>query len=168
MNLPQPFYRVYQFFFAIFAKPDPQGLANAQEILSPAEWAIFCQLQPSEQAHAIIVLQKVATRAPEASLNLRKAALLHDVGKAKQPLHLWERVAIVLGQALFGKRTSNWTARPFLIRSQHPSWGAEMATEAGSPAEVISLIRRHQDKITTPRNDEDKLLLILQSADDES
>ena len=174
MTHSSPFYRIYQFFFAVFAKPTAADLEIVRQILSSGEAAIFARLQLSEQAHAIEVYKKVT--APAAEPALRKAALLHDVGKAKHPLRLWERIIIVVGPKIFGDKVTQWEtrppkgwARPFVIRAQHPAWGAEMAEKAGSSHEVINLIRKHQVKITQPpQNEEEKVLLVLQAADDQS
>ena len=124
--------------------------------LSPAELTLFGRLQPPEQAHAIKVLQTLQQEyvqfghsAPPALLS---AALLHDVGKSRYPLRLWQRVWIVLSKALLPERVSAWAqqdpqgwARPFVVAAEHPAWGAEMAAAAGAQPEVVALISAHQD-----------------------
>lgn len=58
--------------------------------------------------------------------------------------------------------------RAFVVARQHPSWGAQMATEAGATPLTVSLIRRHQDVLLKGSEDfEDRMLRLLQSADHE-
>jgi putative nucleotidyltransferase with HDIG domain len=172
-------YRVRQFLAALRAAPTPVDLARVRQTLTPAQAAWFEQLHPSEQAHAVRVLQEVETvcrrQGFEPPADLQVAALLHDVGKARYPLRLWERVVIVLGNALLPKTAARWgTAaphgwkRPFVIAAQHPAWGAAMVAGPDTSPRVVSLIRRHQDRSPLGGSEEDQLLAILQIVDDEN
>ena len=69
--------------------------------------------------------------------DLLAAALLHDVGKSRFPLRLWERVLIVSLKAFFPDRATRWGVgaakgwrRALVVAAQHPTWGAEMARQA--------------------------------------
>jgi len=174
-------YRTRQFFETIFSRPTPEAIALAQKILTPAQMVLFRQLQLSEQAHAVRVLQRLETvchkNCVELPDDLRVAALLHDVGKVHYPLRVWERVMVVLGKAIAPEYVKNWGNRPprgwfrpFVVAAHHPGWGAELAAEQGASPQVVALIRRHQDHL--PKNDiyneEDRLLAFLQAVDDES
>jgi hypothetical protein len=113
--------------------------------------ALFTRLQPSEQNHGLRVLQTLQNQG-ENHLDLLVAALLHDVGKTCYPLRIWERVVIVLGKQFFPNRmkqwgraqTSSWK-RPFVVASEHPSWGAELARKASASPLAVYLIREHQN-----------------------
>jgi hypothetical protein len=104
------------------------------------------------------------------------AALLHDIGKAKHPLNLLERVIIVLTSAALPGLSRRWGAaepqgwrRAFVVAAQHPKWGAGMALEAGASATLVELIRRHQDRVPPhPEAELDRLLLRLTRADREN
>jgi hypothetical protein len=168
-------YRVRQFWDALGANPTPAGLERAAELLNGDQIRLFLQLQPSEQAHALRVMEHLEARG-ETSPDLLVAALLHDVGKVRCPLRLWERILIVLGRAFFLHKAKTWSEGPpsglrraFVIAEKHPIWGAEMALEQGVSLLAANLIRRHQE--TGPLDSivlEDQLLAALQAADNKS
>lgn len=174
MMFSQVLYRARQFWSAWGASPlNEEELAPARSILTAKQMNLFRRLQPSEQIHALRVLQTIQAQG-ETDPDLQVAALLHDIGKARAPLKLWERVVIVLGKACFPHRVQSWGGgqpqgwkRPFVIAEQHPAWGGEIASEAGTSPLAVSLIRRHQS--SEPRSPvtqkEDQLLSILQAAD---
>lgn len=172
MNPARWLYRVRQFWRALTARPTPQALSHIQTILNPKQFALFTRLQASEQAHAFDVLSQLEEQGYKNS-DLLVAALLHDIGKARYPLRIWERVLIVLAQILFphsfdewGKGEPSGWRRPFVIAAQHPVWGAEMVAEVGTSDVALEIIRRHQDDIAEPVSEVDKMLLALQAVDD--
>ncbi len=77
---PRPLYRVRQFWRALHARPTAQELAAAQGVLTPQQYALFCRMQPSEQAHSLGVLRQLHAQALPPQ-DLQVAALLHDAGK---------------------------------------------------------------------------------------
>ena len=178
-------YRTRQFWLAL--RPDSRhaDLENAATFLNREQMALFVCMQPSEQAHSLRVLQALLERG-EQDKDLCVAALLHDIGKTRRPLHLWERIWIVLAQAVYPGCVAHWGREPdgqadqvewwrkaFVVAAQHPQWGAEMAAAAGTSSLAVALIRRHQDKPITPAGQEaatreEVLLNILQSVDDRS
>lgn len=168
-------YRIQQVQHNLLAGPLPmlaRELVTA--VLSPAEQQLFSQFTLSDQWHSY----RVATMLQEAGHNhheLLVAALLHDVGKTKAPISVIERSLIVLAQWFFPNRVGEWGdgepvgwKRPFVVKMQHPEWGAQMATVAGSNPLAISLIRRHQDPLSEIKSEEDRLLQLLQWADDQN
>ena len=58
--------------------------------------------------------------------------------------------------------------RAFVVREQHAAWGADLAKRAGSAAEVIELILRHQDTLMANGDELDERLMLLQWADDQN
>ncbi len=176
MSLGRALYRARQFFLAWRATLNPHDLEQARSILSPAQMALFNRMQPGEQAHALSVYRQLVEQG-ETSSDLLVAALLHDVGKIIYPLHLWERVLIVLAKAAFPIQSRRWGGLPverprgwrraFVVAEQHPAWGAALAAEAGSSARTVALIRQHQEPVTTSAEGEIvKLLIKLQAVDD--
>ena len=147
-------YRLRQFWQAVTAKPGNQDLELAHEYLSPPLMALFTQMQKSEQMHSISVFQDLLSHGEE-NPDLLIAALLHDVGKIKHPLSLFERIEIVIGTALFPKQSKKWGKsqpqgwkRPFVIAQNHPQWGAETVKNAGASKQTVEIIRRHHETIT--------------------
>lgn len=167
-------YRARQFFLALQARP-PSDLQTAQTLLSPALLELFRGLQSDEQSHSLSVLRRLREQG-ENDPDLLVAALLHDVGKARFPLRLWERVWIVLVKSLLPGYAARWGAgaprgihRSLVIAARHPAWGAEMAQQAGASPRVVELIRRHQEMLPPAANSPTECLLRkLQAADEES
>jgi hypothetical protein len=181
-------YRMQQFRLALRADPSPEDLQQAQKVLTPALLALFLRLSPSEQAHSLIVFKKL-TNQGEMDPDLLAAALLHDAGKSYFPLSVWERVLIVLGRAFFPSKAAQWgqeptggwppkeihplvrrLRQPFVVAERHPEWGAALVEQAGGSVLAVSLVRRHQERLSPyiDHNPENILLHKLQSVDNES
>lgn len=155
MKMKRIIYRSRQFWQAILSEPDAKGIQMAQEILSPSQMKIFIQMQPCEQAHSLAVLRSLINEknglSDQEYQAILEAALLHDVGKSRYPLRLWERVIIVLGKAFFPVQSEKWGQgepsgwrRAFVVSEKHPEWGSTMAADAGSSLLAVDLIRYHQ------------------------
>lgn len=174
---PRPLYRVRQFWLALHARPSAQDLALVQAVLSPQQFALFSQMQPSEQAHSLGVLQQLHQHAHPPH-DLQVAALLHDAGKSRMPLRLWERIWIVLAGAFAPAWAQRWGSQPvhdkkpswqrsLAVAWQHPEWGAQLAEQAGVSPLAVAIIRRHQQKMIAANGSvEEDLLLRLQAVDD--
>jgi hypothetical protein len=180
MSLARIVYRTEQFRKYLGIRAAPLDLSQAREILTPAQMDLFLRLQPGEQAHSLAVLGRLREQ-DQVDPDLQVAALLHDVGKSRFPLHVWERVWIVLASQLFPGRFQAWGAaqsaldklpwwqRASAVAAQHPAWGAELAQAAGCSRRAVSLIRRHQQPAPlVPQDEEDQLLASLQAMDDRS
>jgi hypothetical protein len=166
-------YRIQQFFRALnvsTSKIDFQGLDS---ILSSDQIELFQQMHPFDQEHCYRVYERLI-RDGNDHPDLLVAALLHDVGKSKVRIWIWERVIIVIGNPFiksfwvrFNKNHKcSWFSKLFMVSEFHPDWGAEKAEEAGASPLVVDLIRRHQNQIPVSTVCiEDKLLNILQFAD---
>lgn len=166
-------YRVRQFISALTDHPTPQHLARAAEVLTPPQLLLFRSLPGQDQAHALRVLDDLRIRDEDDPL-LLAAALLHDVGKIRCPLTIWERALAVLIGRLAPKLLQRWGRgrptgwrRPFVVAAQHPSWGAEMLAEIGAPRRLVELVRHHQDEPPGHTNSElIEGLRTLRTADD--
>jgi putative nucleotidyltransferase with HDIG domain len=156
---------VRQFWHALTAKPSPVEIKEVGQLLPSELMALFMEMKENDQAHSLWVYHQIQQQEIE-NPDLFVASLLHDIGKSRYPLSLWDRLVIVLGSALFPAQVKNWGKggakgwkRAFAISEQHASWGAEMAYQAGASAMVVSLIRRHQDKVDDRNGD--KLIYII-------
>ncbi len=173
-------YRIRQFWNALNSNPDPEDLELVQKLLTPAQMDLFTCMHSSEQVHSIAVMKRVRStediHSNDQSQDLFVAALLHDVGKSRYPLRLWERVIIVLAKAFFPGKVAGWSAgnpygwrRVFVISEHHPEWGAQMAAEVGTAPLAVELIRQHQNFYTDDFvSIEGRLLKKLQVADQNS
>lgn len=168
-------YRLGQFWQLIHASPlPPEAWREIEGVLAPAELALFRRFSPADRQHGYRVMCTLrAAREEEPALLV--AALLHDVGKTRVRIRLWERVLGTLGERVFPGRVKAWGSgraggwrRPFAIRVQHAAWGAKMAEEAGSAPLAVALVRRHQDKALDHLEPElARLLRRLQWADEQ-
>jgi hypothetical protein len=163
-------YRSRQFWNALPIPRQRVDIGALTPHLSDSQIILFRRLQPSEQAHALRMLERLKD-AGHANPDLLAAALLHDVGKVLYPLSLSDRVVVVLGKRFFRKKAKHWSLetltrfrRPFIVAAHHPAWGADLAQQAGASPRTVDLIRRHQD----PPAADDHLLIALQAADDEN
>jgi len=188
MNAARLFYRTRQFWHTLYSSVSEEELGLASTVLSPAQLALFLQMQASEQAHSLRVFRSLVQQGEE-DPELLAASLLHDAGKVRVPLRAWERVLIVLAEAICARCVRRWGTpvpgkeveqagwrRPFIVAVQHPAWGAELAALYGASPVIVNLIRRHQEKIEVDNaggaaaesSCEALLLRKLQSADDDS
>lgn len=145
-------YRIRQGVRALFAAARPADDRLAAEHLPPPLLALFRQMRPGEQLHSLNVLRVVLAQG-EASPPLAIAALLHDVGKIRCPLAVWQKTLAVLVCAFLPAWFRRWSLgdarrfwlRPFVVYVQHPKWSAELLTQAGAPPDAIWLCEHHAD-----------------------
>jgi hypothetical protein len=146
----------------------------AAQVLSPALLALFLKMRRAERQHSLNVFQTLRAQGHDDPA-LLTAALLHDVGKIRAPFYLWERVIVVLVKAAAPQTARRWGSgdqptgwrRPFVINYQHPRWSADMVAAAGGDPRAVRLIAAHQTQLNrAPHTDDERLLCILQAADD--
>ena len=169
-------YRLWQFWQILTAVPlEPSMREQVATLLSPAELALFSRFSLNDQWHSYRVM-KMLQDAGHSQPPLLVAALLHDVGKTKLSLSIWQRSLIVPASILLPRQTAVWGQgeavgwkRPFVVKHQHPAWSAEMAAAAGSQPQAVTLMQRHQDTIAPDDTSEEaNLLRLLQWADDQN
>lgn len=171
-------YRVRQFLSSLWPRVSSQELALVAECLPPAAAALFGRMSRRDQRHSLDVLQRMRQAVPHQD-DLAAAALLHDAAKTALPgrrLRLYHRVLIVLMQAarpgwvqqIARADPGSWRYL-FYLHAHHPALGAELAQQAGCTPLTVTLIRRHQQRLAHAPNDEtERLLALLQRADDAS
>jgi putative nucleotidyltransferase with HDIG domain len=165
-------HRAWQFLHTVTARPSPEQVARARAHLPKPLQPLFERLPQHELTHALDVYERLLAEG-HADPDLLAAGLLHDVGKTRAPLRLWERVLIVLTQAVRPRLLLRWGEgdphgwrRPFVTTRQHPQWGAQMVAEAGGSQRLVDLVSKHQVQMREggPCH-EDGLLRALQRAD---
>lgn len=169
-------YRVGQFFASLAPSVSADERAALRRWLPPQGVELFERMLLRDQRHSLNVCQALRAAGHDHP-DLLAAALLHDVAKTAQPgrkLGLGHRVLVVLMEAV----KPGWVAAvarndptdwryPFHVHLHHPEQGAKLASAAGCSPLTVALIRRHQTKLTgTPVDEEDRLLALLQMADD--
>ena len=93
-------HRFAQGISALFAFANSPDLNVARQHLSSCEFEAFRSMSRAEQLHSLKVLRKVLEGCPRAPKALTAAALLHDVGKSRYQLRVWQRTLAVLIEAI--------------------------------------------------------------------
>jgi hypothetical protein len=123
--------------------------------LSPAQMALFDQMSRAEQLHSINVLKHILAQDNHTPHDLAVAALLHDVGKIRYPLAIWQKsLGVVVRKFLPGRFTA-WSQddgstrwkRAFVVITQHPAWGAALVAPTGANERILWLISHHADTL---------------------
>jgi hypothetical protein len=144
--------RLRQGLRALFAFSQTVDYALASRYLSAPLLEAFRHMLVSEQLHSLHVLRLLQAGGVPSD-HLAVAALLHDVGKSRYPLAVWQKTLAVLVRAFLPPLARRWNAgsphnliqRPFVVAAHHPVWSAEIAADAGASADAVWLIAHHQD-----------------------
>jgi hypothetical protein len=169
-------YRITQFWRSFRAKAFPIQLKEEiGAILNGDQLKLFEQMPVEDQEHSYRVMKSLRDSG-EVNRDLLVAALLHDVGKIKAPVTVWERILVVLVEAGMPDKADRYSEgsphgwrRAFVVQARHPIWSADLAREAGCCALTVSLIQRHHECIMAEQESEEaQLLRALQRADNSS
>jgi len=164
-------YRASQFMQALFAHPAAAEAQLAAEHLPPALQPLFHTLSRAEQSHSVALLRSLLQQG-QCDPDLLAAALLHDVGKTRAPLRLFDRVLVVLAQRFAPALAGAWSegaprgwSRPFVVAARHADWGGDILEQAGASPRLVAMVRRHHTPQPTRGTEADRLLAALQAAD---
>lgn len=126
----------------------------AAAYLTPSQLDLFKQMSRGEQLHSLNVLRYVLMQEPTTPDDLALAALLHDVGKVRHPLAVWEKSLAVVVRGLLPRQFARWSRehptwwkRAFVVAEQHPAWSAEIVAPTGASERALWLIRHHADDL---------------------
>ena len=175
--MKQAVHRFEQGIRALLAFARSPDLDLAKQYLSGCEFKAFLSMSRSEQLHSLAVLRIILSADAAAPNALTAAALLHDVGKSRFHLAVWQKTLSVLVKTFVpplnrvlsrDEQATFWRA-PFTVRQHHPKWSGEILRNCGSDPTVIWLAERHQEDADLHREHPRYALLIrLQRADSAS
>ena len=167
--------RIRQGIRALFAFAQDVDFDLAERYLNTKQMALFRALAPAEQLHSLNVLRDVLQQADQTPHDLAVAALLHDSGKCRVHLAVWQKTLSILVKKFMPRLDSAlsvepdltfWRA-PFIVRRHHPKWSGELLAEIGASDCAIWLATHHADAATDwQEHPYYGLLLRLQKADD--
>lgn len=167
--------RFQQGIYALLAFVHEVDYELAERYLSPEQMALLRSMAKSEQLHSINVLRDVLVQAEQTENDLAVAALLHDSGKSRKHLMVWQKTISVLVRKFLPAldnllsedgKLSFWRA-PFIVRRHHPKWSGELLSAIDSSDCVIWLVSHHAEPADDWREHPYyELLIRLQTADD--
>lgn len=169
--------RIKQGVRALVAFARPADFSLAEAYLTPAQLAHFQRLDRSEQHHSLNVLRDVLAQGGDTPHDLAVAALLHDIGKTRYRLAVWQRTLAVLVKKVAPRLEARWSMegdvtfwrKPFIVRRHHPAWGADILQACGGTARAIWLVAHHaEDPARWQDHPHHALLMRLQAADDKN
>lgn len=143
-------YRLQQGIRALFAFSQTVDWALAERYLAPRLLDLFRQMNRDEQLHSLAVLRDVLAQG-DTPAELAEATLLHDVGKSRYPIGVWQKTFAVIIRAIVPDAYYRWSKgnplnlleRPFVVYEQHPVWSADMLRKAGASETVCWLVGEH-------------------------
>jgi hypothetical protein len=149
-------YRAQQFFAALRAEVSADELAMVARTLTPGERRLFERMPTYDQRHCLDVHDTLVEAGHSDPLLLR-AAICHDCGKVDddgRPMGLiWYILATMLKRLpalyLAAAASGRGPLRSIRIYAEHAWRGAQMAAAAGSPPEVVAIIRHYHDAAPT-------------------
>lgn len=166
--------RIRQGVQAVLAFTHAVDYNLAAAYLTPAQLDLFKQMRRTEQLHSLRVLTAILNQG-DPPHDLAVAALLHDVGKSRYPLAVWQKTLVVLARKMLPRLFHRWSQgnertiwkRPFIVAANHPAWSAELASVTQISERTLWLMRHHADPAAKWQDHPDHhLLKRLQAADD--
>jgi len=147
--------RLRQGVRALFAFTKAVDYDLAATHLSAEQMTLFRRMKRSEQLHSLNVLRALQRRYDTVPSDLRIAALLHDVGKTRYPLQIWQKTITVLVRAFLPMYytkwqhgdPNHWLQRPFVVAENHPKWSAEIVQPTQTSERALWLIAHHADAL---------------------
>ncbi len=167
--------RIRQGVRALFAFSQSIDIDLATRYLNTAQFDLFNQMQRSEQLHSLNVLRDVLAQESITPHDLAIAALLHDCGKTRYPLAIWQKTLAVLVRAGSPSTYHRWREaspqnrikRAVVVAENHPQWSAELVSATGATERTLWIIAHHADSLDNwADHPHCKLLQRLKLADD--
>ncbi len=153
--------RIKQVFKALFARLDKSDYTFLADYLTKAELEVFMTLPDFDKKHSLDVAKHLYHQGAE--LELVRAGLLHDIGKARCPeLTIEKRSICVMLEAVAREYARDKAAkkrgrlgRALYVHQNHSEIGAEILEILGCTDDrIIWLVRHHDDKQAAEKDDE--------------
>lgn len=110
-------------------------MAVVEHLLLPDELSLWVRLQPRDQRHSLVVLERFDKILPLALATERRAALLHDLGKCESSLGVLGRIVATI----VGPRTGIF--RQYLA---HEEIGIQLLSSISDPR-TLQVLRMDDD-----------------------
>jgi hypothetical protein len=168
-------YRVRQFVRGFHGRLSDEEIVAVRSLLTDRELSLFAEMDRRDQRHSVDLLRHLerSDRDPPSS-ELRRAALLHDVGKGR--VSVTARVLFVLANAVsanlarrFEREGARGLRGAFWRIRYHASLGAIRLADLSVEERVIELVRYHtaEERRTLPQSRaNDPMLMRLIAADE--
>jgi putative nucleotidyltransferase with HDIG domain len=131
--------------------------AFARQHLRGSEYALYAKMDSRDRHHACLVTETLLGHHPQASSELIRAALLHDVGKSSSSYHPLQRIVVHLytpknipPSPRFHGLKGAWQRHLY-----HSQYGADLIRKSGGDERVAELVASHHD----PQGDREATLL---------
>lgn len=136
--------RLRQVAYYVAPRLLPADRAWVEALLNPAQWALFSAMGPQDQAHVVRVARRLEREgAPGHAL---EAALLHDCAKPRDYGLFWRSAGVLLAPLLAEVPPAprrKGVLRHLQTYRWHDRWSLEMAEQAETSAEALTLLRAY-------------------------
>ncbi|MEG0372067.1 MAG: HD family phosphohydrolase [Clostridium sp.] len=153
------FYRVKQFFMAVFSKLDNDDKDFINRYLDRVDLEIFEKLPTHEKKHCINVARYVLDNNSGVGDFVIRASLLHDIGKVSSGLNPIFKGIIVIMNRISNKGTRSLRfIKPIRVYYNHPEIGGKIYSNIDSS--IAYIIENHHNY-----NIKDSTIRMIQEAD---
>ncbi len=117
----------------------------AQRHLSAEEFPLYARMDVRDRDHACTVTKTLLADYPDASPELLRAALLHDVGKTRASYNPLSRIiaALYTPSIIPAKPRFSGVRGLWQMKRHHDRYGAQMILAAGGGERVAEIVARH-------------------------
>lgn len=159
-------YRIKQFYRSMVSKINDRDIDFLKIHLKPYELKLFNQLPTYEQKHCINVARDVeitCNRRKLKSVDLIKAALLHDIGKIYSNMNLIDKsIMVILHKITNGKIRKYNKFKNVNMYYNHGDIGYNLLKQYGYDERFLFLVKNHHNNSII----DDIELNILKKCDD--
>ncbi len=156
----KPMYKdIVRFWQCVFPPRLSDGaVTEIRTILNDSEYKVFQSMYSIDRIHGYEVYMEMLRYASQHDISikneLKKAILLHDVGKSHLDISVLDRVIVgVLNKLPGGFRSSvlrfpifAFLASSYNKNAQHPEAGAQILEGSDIDTQIVRLVRYHHDR----------------------